>query len=210
MITASPTAPEGSVLTLSEYAPSDFPPTSAILCRNTAPLVAFAFALLRRSVGVRILGREIGTNLITIVTKAKAGTLDELRTTLETNCRRELARAFSRENLSAAAAIRDKYDCLNLFVQNATSVDDLIQRIKTLFDDTNRGLLTLATIHKSKGLEWPQVFLLDFHELLPSRWATQSWQLQQERNLQYVGVTRAQRDLRYIKSDCWKDSTNQN
>jgi len=67
MITAHPDAPEGSVLSLKDYEPSDFAPSSAILCRNTAPLISFAFSLLRRDVGCRVLGREIGQGLIALI-----------------------------------------------------------------------------------------------------------------------------------------------
>ena len=56
--------------------------------------------------------------------------------------------------------------------------------------------LHLTTIHKAKGREWPEVLFLDPH-LLPSKYAEQEWELQQEANLAYVGITRAQETLHY-------------
>ena len=53
------------------------------------------------------------------------------------------------------------------------------------------------TIHKSKGLENDNVFFLA-PELIPSRYATQPWQLEQERNLAYVAITRAKTSLIYV------------
>ena len=68
----------------------------------------------------------------------------------------------------------------------------------------SRGRVTLSTIHKVKGLEFPTVFLLDWH-LLPSRFAKAAWQRTQEKNLQYVAITRAMERLVYINSGCWKE-----
>ena len=205
MITASPTAPLGEVKDLETYSPSDFQSTSAILCRNTAPLVSFAFSLIRKDVGCRILGREIGANLISIVTKAKAMDLTDLEQKLISMRKRELDRAAKKFNPALLSAIEDKYDCLNIFLQNCTSIQNLTDRITTLFDDKAKGLLTLATVHKSKGLEWPTVFILD-RELMPSKWATLPWQQIQERNIQYVAVTRAKLNLYYIESNSWKQN----
>ena len=53
------------------------------------------------------------------------------------------------------------------------------------------------TIHKSKGLENDNVFFLA-PELIPSRFATQPWQLEQESNLKYVAITRAKNSLIYV------------
>jgi ATP-dependent exoDNAse (exonuclease V) beta subunit len=55
--------------------------------------------------------------------------------------------------------------------------------------------VTLSTIHKAKGREWPKVFLLGRNRYMPSKYATQDWQLDQEKNLIYVAVTRAQEEL---------------
>src|ERR1700744_2414002 len=45
----------------------------AILCRNNAPLLSMAFKLIRRSVGVQVLGREIGKGLVALVKKLDKG-----------------------------------------------------------------------------------------------------------------------------------------
>ena len=55
------------------------------------------------------------------------------------------------------------------------------------------------TVHKAKGLEWRQVAILDPWRM-PSKWAITEQDQQQERNIQYVAVTRAMEELHYIDS----------
>jgi superfamily I DNA/RNA helicase len=49
-------------------------------------------------------------------------------------------------------------------------------------------------------LENERVFFL-CPELIPSKFATQPWEFEQERNLYYVAVTRAKRELVYVMND---------
>ena len=52
----------------------------------------------------------------------------------------------------------------------------------------------LSTIHKAKGLENERVFFL-LPDIIPSKYATQPWQIEQEMNLKYVATTRAKHTL---------------
>lgn len=207
MISASPTAPEGSVAHLSHYVPSLFLPTSAILCRNTAPLISFAFSLLHRSVPCHVLGREIGQGLLTLIDKLKPKDIPDLDAKLQRYEQTQCQRLLARFDEAGAEAVTDRVRCIEIFLHEASSLTDLSTRITALFADTVTNKLTLATVHKAKGLEWPLVFILDFDELMPSKFARQPWQKTQENNLIYVARTRAQLDLRYIKSGCWQEET---
>ena len=75
----------------------------------------------------------------------------------------------------------------------------MLDSIDKLFNDKIEGAIKLATIHKSKGLEAQRVLILD-RGLIPSRYATQDWQLEQENNLMYVAITRSMDYLGFINS----------
>lgn len=209
MILAAPSAPAGSVLSLPSYRPSDFPPGSAVLCRNKAPLVSHCYALLQRDVPCTILGKDIGKDLTTLVKKLRAFNLTDLQSKLEIWRSRESAKAEA--DGRSPEPINDQAACISFLAgsldEDSQQVSDLIAKIELMFTDDTGGSgsrVTLSTIHKAKGLEFPLVFLLD-RDLLPSKYARLPWQRVQERNLLYVAVTRAKETLCYISSSCWKE-----
>lgn len=206
-IESHPDAPEGEVKHLSQYVATDFPPNAVILCRNTAPLVGFAYALLQREVPCRILGRDIGANLISLVKKLRPINLDDFLNKLGVWLDREVEKAYKEDR--SPERLYDQADCLKFFVdsldEESRTVESLIAKIELMFTDQPEvSRLTLSTIHKAKGLEFETVFILDFEKYMPSKWAVQDWQKIQERNLIYVAVTRAKRTLIYIYSESWK------
>ena len=68
-------------------------------------------------------------------------------------------------------------------------------------EDPNRDAVTLSTVHASKGLEFPIVFLIALEEgIFPHERAMKENSLEEERRLFYVAVTRAKKELYILRS----------
>lgn len=195
-------APQGTISDLRyEWDVDVFAPEDLVVCRTTRPLIGLAFRMLRNRIPVTVMGREIGQGLVNLIKKFKTNDLSELDAKVEMWATRETEKAVAKMDEGKAAAIEDKAQCIQMLIsemQNEGSdVNGLIDVIDMLFTAT-RGSTTLATIHKAKGLEADKVFWLNSSQC-PSKWARQSWQKQQERNLCYVATTRAKTELVLIE-----------
>ena len=78
-------------------------------------------------------------------------------------------------------------------VVNRLILRDMMERGE---DDGEGDQVQLMTLHASKGLEFPVVFLVGMEEgLLPHQSSIDEDNVEEERRLAYVGITRAQREL---------------
>ena len=82
----------------------------------------------------------------------------------------------------------------------ADSIEDLKSSSRTRVGEEIQGIV-LSTIHKIKGLESNQVFIIR-PDLLPMK-TNKSWQYLQEMNVTYVAITRAKTELIYDRT--WTD-----
>lgn len=182
-----------------------FEPSDAILCRNTAPLVSTAYTLIRNGHGCKVLGRDIGAGLVSLIKKMEAATIDGLYKSLGDFLARESAKFRKSEREDKVESLNDKVGSIFAVMDNcpkAETPEDIIAEIESLFKEEKdgSGLITLATVHKAKGLEWDTVFILNRFDLMPSRFASQPWQMEQENNLIYVAYTRAKDTLVFLSS----------
>lgn len=194
--------------TLESYAKNEVLRTDdVILCRNTAPLIQTAYTLLSRGTACRVEGRDIGEGLEKLARRWKISTLSALLTKLDDYEARQTAKFMSKNQENKVEALTDQVECLRIIIarcqsQNKQTVDELAEEIKKMFGTTPEGekakVLTLSTVHKSKGREFPRVFLVGKEKYMPSPYARKHWQQVQEANLEYVAVTRAQQELIYV------------
>jgi DNA helicase-2/ATP-dependent DNA helicase PcrA len=94
------------------------------------------------------------------------------------------------ELVNAAAEAAERGESLTDFLDHAALVADS--------DDLDeRAAVSLLTMHNAKGLEWPVVFIAGLEEgLFPhSRSLNSNSEMEEERRLCYVGMTRAQKRL---------------
>ena len=98
-----------------------------------------------------------------------------------------------KELLSVVADFRDEYGAVTLtdFLERVSLVDD------TEDLDTSGGYVSLMTLHNAKGLEFPVVFIVGMEEgIFPHIRSMEDEQdLEEERRLCYVGMTRAREKL---------------
>lgn len=202
-ITAGDSAPDGSV---SACAYPDMIARAvagdAILCRYNKPLVQACFKLIREGKSARIEGRSIGEGLVKLAGKWKVKNLSALSEKLEVYMNREIEKNLAKNKEDIADRIKDQ--CETLFVlidraesQGMTTVAELRGLVESMFSDnvTESGMITLCSVHKAKGMEWNRVYIIGREAFMPSKFARQAWQIEQEINLIYVAVTRAKAEL---------------
>jgi len=105
------------------------------------------------------------------------------------------------ENIKELRSVATEYPKINEFLENVALVE-AEQNEKGKVSKQNlekKEAVTLMTLHAAKGLEFPVVFIIGMEEgLFPhSRSLWDNLQLEEERRLAYVGITRA-KDLLYL------------
>lgn len=203
-IEAAPSAAEGSVSFMDKTVFMQRIPdkTDAIICRNTKPLIQLALFYIRRGVAAHVEGRDIGQSLLALVNRwRQPRTVAEFRVCLGEYTLSEMERLSERGEDAKIEQLQDRVESIYAIMETLRD-DDPIERvadkINSIFKDTEgRDVqsITLSTIHKAKGREWNRVFFYGRNIYNPSPFARQLWQIEQENNLIYVGITRAKQEL---------------
>ena len=79
-----------------------------------------------------------------------------------------------------------------IFVKKATTVGGIIEEIKRVFDGNEEGEIMLSTVHKAKGLEADNVYILATNRMPHPLGGLE------ENHICYVAITRAKKNLFYV------------
>lgn len=172
-----------------------------ILCRNLKPLVQTYLWLIKNKVKSKIKGKDIGEGIISMISKTGTKTLRGMWTMLDLQ-KEKLFNKLKKRGVRNPSLhpkmelFNQRLEVIECLMNEVGNVDELKKLISDIFSDDVKGIV-LSTIHKSKGLENDRVFFL-CPSLIPSKYATTDWMLEQERNLMYVALTRARKELIYV------------
>ena len=184
-----------------------------VLCRSKAPLLKVYTKLLRKGIQCHIKGQDIGTNLKKLIEEVD---IEELNTNLKSDgvfvrlydnlfeIRNKLmeSKGLDYQDATLTNYITNRYDmikALTVLAENYTTKTELLSHIDGIFDETREGVI-LSTIHKAKGLEADNVYIL-CNSSMPSSIAKREWEKNAEQNLIYVAYTRAKNKLGFISED---------
>src|SRR4051812_7701441 len=100
------------------------------------------------------------------------------------------------ENLEELVGVAREYQAQS----DEPSVEEFLQQLALFSEQDNlrddEGIVTLMTLHNAKGLEYPIVFMIGVEDgIFPHMRSIEAGDIDEERRLCYVGITRARREL---------------
>ena len=125
-----------------------------------------------------------------------AETLEETGYTEALQAERTIEAQGRLENLEELVGVAREYDA----TAEEGSVEEFLQQLALFSEQDNlrdeQGIVTLMTLHNAKGLEFAIVFIIGLEDgVFPHMRSIESGDLEEERRLAYVGITRAKRQL---------------
>lgn len=188
---------DGEVTTWTEWSADKLPQDAVIVCRNNAPIFSMAIKLLRNGRYPQIVGNDIGKTLLKALEKLGPADMSQEEALKEWETYR--LRRLSKARAHAVASVEDFCTCLRIFIERGETLGGAIAYANHIMNAT--GPIKMMTGHKSKGLEFHNVFILDRQLLRISQDGQTQSGKNQDHNLLYVMQTRAQRVLTYITTE---------
>ena len=182
-----------------------------VVCRNTAPLIKLYLTLISQNKKAFIKGKDVGLSITELIENIY---FEDLNQDLESECVfSELYKNafkysdYCKDNLGLTEEeffetqiflnLIDKLEVIEFLSQNLKTKTELIEKINNIFSDENKQGICLSTVHKAKGLEADNVFILNKH-LMNGKYAKLEWEKEQERNIEYVAYTRPKQSLHFL------------
>ena len=202
-IEASPNAIQGEIDSiLLDRLVATAEPKDMILSRANAPLVGVAYRLLQSGKPAIVRGKNIGDGIIGLVEKLQPFDMHDLNVRVGRWKEREIQKLVERDaSQESFKTLDDQTDCIKEMASSFDTVDEFISGCQKLFgddNDTRPDQVILSSAHRAKGLEAKNITILQ-----PSKfgaWGETEEAYQQELNLLYVALTRAQSSLKFCGS----------
>jgi superfamily I DNA/RNA helicase len=189
-----------------------------VLSRRNAPLARTALRFLMRGIPARIVGRDIGAALKQLVKQLAVGSaadsVPEFLARLQSYENKQRARLIAEKHEHRIDEMVDKCETLRILAEGARSVPSLVVEIDNLFVADPGAYVICSSVHKAKGLEATNVFLLESTFFLPApcvnckrrpsqckcrEFEVDEMKRKEEENIYYVAVTRAKETLTFIE-----------
>lgn len=208
-IQAAPNAIQGEVnYDVSQYKAEN---GDMVVCRNSAPLSILYSDYIKKNLKAYIKGSDIGEGLNKLIKGTgvervsfdfkEDGIMPRLYKSLMKTLRKIMVtNGVSLENAIQTEKFMKLYDSIKtieILGNGTTDAEYLKSRISSIFTDKKGEGICLTTVHKAKGLEADNVFVL-CPSLMPSPLAVKKWEVEAEYNIMYVAWSRAKKTLNFI------------
>lgn len=169
-------------------------PGCFILSRTNAPLIKICMNFIRLGIRANIQGRDVGRQLGFMIKKSKKKQIPAFLNWLE-KWKDDEVKKLAKKNINTENVL-DRYECLVSICEECSSLDEVKNKITQLFNDSDESnMVILSTVHRAKGRERDDVFLL--------RWTFRTWfdkmsdleKPNEEANIAYVACTRTKNRL---------------
>lgn len=176
-------------------------PEAMIICRNKSPLLLLYFDLIENGIPSKLVGNDFRDSLVRFLKSYTNSSISRAKMDIENEIYELEQNLNSEQKKIRCAVMKENYKnfltlSTRLKFSSKSLVSDLIASFLKLFEGSN-NIISLCTIHKSKGLEADYVYILN-ENLIPSPFARSEQQLVQEQNLKYVARTRAKKEMYFL------------
>jgi len=175
-----------------------------LICRTNAPLVKVVHQLIRMGKRAKIRGTDMQQRLFNTIKYMNPQSMDDLREKVGQRLihyRGKLTPETEYHEKKRLEGRIDLHETLLYFMRDANNLLQLKDNIDRLYSEDG-GAINCSTIHKVKGLEADRVFVYRY-DLMPHPMANTDRELQEEKNIEYVAITRAKKELYLIMDPEW-------
>lgn len=176
-----------------------------VLCRNTAPLMQVYRKLVSQGIKAYFRGEGLGKSLKEAVDCAYGDSIEDIIYNMKNRLISYWEFITSNQELTLKETVTSPfivslYDTIKTMEELPKSITNrelLYKFIDEVFSNEGNEGIQLSTIHRAKGLEADNVFII-CPSLIPSRLSQMEWEREEEQHLLYVMSTRAKNTLNYV------------